>query len=118
MEDKVIKFNKFEKKLFRIQMGNLVLSVILFVSLLGLVSKIDDLGQMFYSIVIFLMFMTSVLFIIAFVRVIKYLITYRVLDGVVFIWRSIVVLLTSPIAFAIYYVLVISLILSMASCSS
>lgn len=118
MEDKVVKFNKFEIILFRIQMINLGFSAVFFGALMLLLSEYKETAQIFYGLVIFLMFASLVLFIIALVRIFKYFISLKALEGIISIWRSIVVLLTSPIAIIIYWLLLFILALSMASCST
>ena len=117
MKDTVERFNYFEKIFFRINMINLGGSAFIAIIMYYLLENVDETGQLFGGFTAVMMVFSFILFVISFIRILKYIFKYRKLDNVLFIWRSIVGFFTSPVAFLIYFILMFVMALSMASCT-
>lgn len=117
MDEKQNRFNRFEKLLFRIHMGILSFGFILFAMLYVLNEYIREFAVILANVVVLLLTSTVVSFFIAIGRIVRYLRHFKHTEGMLGIKRTVIMLLTSPISFIVYFVIMLVLSLSMASCT-
>lgn len=117
MKDEFTKFNYFEKLFFRIQLGLIGLGFITLGILFASIEILQSVADLIIFLILTMMSLVALNFIISVARIIKYLRRYTDNDNVIGIKRSVTIMLTSPIAFVLYYLILIILALSMASCS-
>ena len=117
MNDKVKKFNKYEFLFFRIHLAISGFGVFLFMMMFVVQDAIVSLAQLFLAVVYTLFYVVILNFFISIVRLIKYLFAFK--DGAEkpTIKRTVIVMLTSPIALALYFIMTLAMSLSLASCS-
>ncbi len=110
------RFNCFEKLLFRIHLGFLGFGFILFGLLYLLIDILEQIGDVFTSVILTALAVIMISFVTSVVRIIRYFLKFKGEEGNIGIKRSIITMLTSPIAFIIYYLVLFRVMLSMASC--
>jgi|LGVE01.1.fsa_nt_gb hypothetical protein len=118
MNKETERFNYFEKLLFRIHLGLIGSGFILFGLLYLLIDIIEQIGDIFVSIIVTALAAILISFFTSVIRIIRYFLKFKGQEGNIGIRRSIITMLTSPIAFIIYYIMLFILMLSMASCST
>ena len=110
--EKVYRFNKFEKIFFRIDIviiGVAIFFLVLFdIALESLAGLVDVLMLIFLSGLVG----SVVSFFISIIRILKYLFNIRKIQEASSIWRSILIIFLSPIAFILYYLLIFVVVLS------
>ena len=111
------RFIKFELIFFRIYLFIVAFGLFLLMLLYAAQNSIESVARSFVAVVYTMLYVTIALFVISIVRVIKYLLVFRKRDEYITIKRSVTIMLTSPIAFAIYLILTLAMSLSLASCS-
>ncbi len=116
MDDNHVRFMNFEKLFFRIQISFIIISILYYVAISAMLEILTDLGDALWYVLYILFFGYIFNFLTSFIRIIKYFVKYRKVEGTSIV-RSIVVFLTSPIFFILNYILLLVLLLSMASCS-
>jgi len=117
MNDKQQKFNRYEYLIFRIHMSILGFGFVLLGLMFVFNSYIKEIANVVSSIVVVLFFSTFVSFFIAIGRIIRYLRHYKNVEGMVGIKRTVSVLLTSPISFGIYFIIMLGVSLALSSCT-
>ena len=115
--DKEYKFMKFETIFIRIHLFMIGFGLFLLSLLFAAQNSIESIARVFLGVVNTMLFLTITLFIISIIRVIKYFVKFRKSEGLVNIKRSVCIMLTSPLSFAIYLILTLAMSLSLASCS-
>ena len=110
--EKVYRFNRFEKIFFRIDIviiGVAIFFLVLFdIALESLAGLVDVLMLIFLSGLVG----SVVSFFISIIRILKYLFNIRKIQEASSIWRSILIIFLSPIAFILYYLLIFVVVLS------
>jgi len=114
--DKVSKFMKFEKIFFRIELILIGIGLFFYAIFLMFLEGLASLADTWIQIFMLGWLLIIVNFAITIIRVLKYLISVRKLEGPKSIWRSMVVLLLSPIAFILYYILIF--VAAISGCSA
>lgn len=104
--DRVEKFNKFEKIFFRIEIVILIIGILFLTLFKGLTDQIGAIADTWITVFFAGWFLIVANFFTTVVRIFIYLFNIRKLEGKKSIWRSILVLLLSPIAFMLYYLLI------------
>jgi len=114
MDENTMKFNKFEKLFFRINLGILTLSAALYALFAAVIEDLGPFVDLIMSVILISMLTTGVIFVLSFIRIIKYIANHRT-DKDASIWRSIINLILSPLSF---FILTIFIFLTSAvSCS-
>ncbi len=116
MFEKAERFMFYEKFFFRINLFLMTAGILSFVIMQTLINELVNFADIFLNIVVGLMYATITIFLLTFVRLIKYLVIFSK-NSAVTIKRTIVILLSSPLYFAVYFLVSIVLSLSMASCT-
>jgi|GEM_PF-3728813 hypothetical protein len=80
-------------------------------------NQLRDVGKQLGDILVWLLLAPFFAFVIALYRLLAYLFSWRKKVPKPRIWRSLVVFLTSPIAFFFYYIFLFALLLSLSSCT-
>jgi hypothetical protein len=111
------KFMKYEIIYFRVYLFIVAFGLFMLSLVYAAQNSIEEVARGFLSVVYTFLIVTIIQFIISIIRIIKYLIRFKSQDEVVQIWRSVTIMLTSPVAFAIYLILTLAMSLSLASCS-
>jgi hypothetical protein len=111
------KFMKFEIIYFRVYIFVVAFGLFMLSFLYAAQNSIEEVARGFLSVVYSFFIISIVQFIISIIRIIKYFIRFKNQDTPVQIWRSVTIMLTSPVAFAIYLILTLAMSLSLASCS-
>ena len=117
MEDKVKKFNKFENIFFKIHIGLFLFGLFLLSLLYLAQNALETISQIFLSFVVTGLYAIILNFFIGLIRLLKYLFGFKDTTEVPSIKRTIILLLSSPIVVALYFIMVFVMSLSMASCS-
>lgn len=119
LEKKVEKFNKFERIFMNIHLGILGVGVFLLTVAFIVVDSIESIARVFLGVVFGLFYIIIFNFIIALFRLFKYLFLFQKEEEVLpTIKRTIIIILTSPISLAIYFILTLIMSLSLATCST
>lgn len=114
MDDKIVKFNKFEKLFFRINLGIFGLSIFIYFLYLWLIEQLGPITDLIMSVIFVGMISTVIIFFISVIRIIKYVVTHRSGETST-IWRSILNIFLSPLSLIIFYILVF--ITALSSCT-
>lgn len=114
--EKENKFMFFEKLFFRINMSLVGLSIVLVLVMFAFLDRVDYISDIIFNFITIFLLGSLANFFISVGRIIKYLIKYREYEDIS-IKRSVINLVTSPIAVALYWFILIIMALSMASCS-
>ena len=117
MNKKIKKFNKFELIFFRIHLVVVGVVVFLLTIMFLIQSAIDSLSNIFLVGAYMLFYVVIFNFLISVIRLLKYLFTFKDEKSKPSIKRTISIILTSPIALALYFIITIVMSLSLASCS-
>jgi len=104
--EKAAKFNKFEKIFVRIELGIALIGVLLFILFNAAMEVIGYFADAVISFLLFLWVVIILNFIISIVRIFKYLFSKAEFKKETSIWRSIITFFTSPIVFALVYLLI------------
>ena len=112
---KVEKFNYFEKLYLRVTLGILGLSISLFILTMYIVTEFSEIPKSLINFTILILYLSAAGFIMAIVRIIKYIVKISKLDNNIGIARTIVGFFLSPVSFAILFILVI--MMSLSSCT-
>lgn len=115
--NKIDKFNKYEKILFKIHITILIFGGFLLVLLFLAEDIFKSVASSFITVVYSLLYITIINFIVSFVRLIKYLTVFHKNQSLISIRRTIAIILTSPISFGIFFIITLAMSLSLASCS-
>jgi uncharacterized membrane protein YesL len=100
VEEKTIKFNKFEKIFFRINLAIFTLSVSLYALFAALIEDLGPFVDLIMSGLLFGIVTTTVIFGLSIIHIIKYIVNHRTAKEAS-IWRSIINLILSPLSFFI-----------------
>lgn len=117
MEEKVTTFNYYEKLIFRVHMIIFGLGFVLFGLMYVLNDSLRDMANLLSTVVVALYMSTVVSFVVAIVRIIRYLKYFKGKDGIVGIKRTVTVLLTSPISFFVYFIIMLVMSFALSSCT-
>jgi len=115
--NKFEKFNKFEIIFFRIHMAIFAFGLFLLSLVFLAQNALESIARIFLSVSYSLLYVVMIGFIISIVRLFKYLIIFRNSEEMVTIRRTVVVMLTSPIALGVYFIITLAMSLSLASCN-
>ena len=115
MDEKVNKFHKFERIYFKIYLIIVGLSIVLIGMIYAMVDTISSIAEFALNIVMISLIYVVGVFFLSIVRTIKYFSSLKKKGGLG-IWRSITIMLTSPIVTAILFIIIFALSLSLASC--
>ncbi|AIO19162.1 hypothetical protein KQ51_01285 [Candidatus Izimaplasma bacterium HR1] len=117
MNDKVKKFNKFETIFFRIHLFVFGFGAFLLMLMFLAQNAIESIARTFLVFAYFMMYVVIINFIISLVRLLKYLFAFKDIEESPSIKRTLAIILTSPISLAIFFIVTLTLSLSLASCS-
>ena len=115
-EQRVEKFMKFEKLFFRIELLMLLIGVLFYALFMAFLERLGTVSDAIISFFFFMWVSIIGVFGITIIRIIKYLFSVRKLQASSSIWRSVVILLLSPINFILFYLLIF--VAALASCSA
>ena len=113
--EKTEKFNRYEKIFFRLELVVISLGVSLLLLFRAFVELIGNMADFFMSVFLLGWIFIILNFFISIIRVLKYLLVMRKVEGDKTIWRSVLTIIISPLAFILYYILIFVIVL--ASCS-
>lgn len=115
MEEKKRDFLFYDKLFMKITLWSLGVGFVLIGFAVILVNSIREVTDIVLAPVLAMLFVTGALFFIHLIRFFKYLIKGSKLGEAATITRSLLGLLITPVAFAVYYILII--IIAFASCT-
>ncbi len=114
-EEKVEKFNYFEKLHFKVTLGILGVSIIIIAIIGGIISQAAAIPKLLIDFTTAILYLAIASFLLAIVRVIKYLFKIRKLPNNIGIIRSISALIINPTSIIILFILVI--LMSLSGCT-
>lgn len=104
---KVEKFNRFEKLLFKFTLGILGIAISFFIITLIVVTQIYSIPKLLIDLTTSILMVAIANFFLSVIRIFKYIIKISKLENNIGIMRSVISLLISPISVAILLVLII-----------
>ncbi len=116
MHEKIKKFNKFEKIFFRIHLVVSGIGLFVLGSMYLLLNSIEEIAKSALNVILFGFYVIIINFFISVIRILKAVFGFRDIEERPSIKRSLGIMLTSPIAFGVYLIIILAMSLSMASC--
>jgi len=111
------KFNYYEKLLFKIHLGIVGFGMIMFILLMVFIDSLENVANEIAGFMYTIMFVEVIGFFVSIIRILKYLFSTAELKESRSIWRSVIIMLTSPIASGLYFLVMFVMLLSTASCT-
>lgn len=115
--NKVDKFNKFEVIFFRIHLSISGFGLLVLGIAFAAMNSVESVARSLIGVVYTLLWVVIVNFIIGVIRLLKYFISFRKETETPTIWRTLVIIVTSPITLGIFFILTLIMSLSLASCT-
>lgn len=108
------RFMMFEKLFFRIILSIFTLGVAIYFIFMAFLDKLGETAEMFITGFFLIWILIIAIFFISIGRILRFIITFKTAEGVT-IWRSVLSLFLSPVAFVLYYILIF--VASISSCT-
>ena len=105
MDDRSIKFHRFEKIFFRIQLAFLAISISIYLLYLAIIELLGPFVDYIMTVILIGIIGSMLNFVISVIRIIIFVLKHRS-EELVSIWRSVLNLILSPLSIIIFYVMI------------
>lgn len=105
MNEKAVKFHRYEKIFFRIQLSLFGLSLFLYLLYLALIEQLGPFVDYIMTVVLMGVVVSMITFAISVIRILIFIIKHRSQE-LASIWRSTLNLILSPLSIIVFYILI------------